>query len=90
MNKSNLVDSVAANTGLTKKQADAAISAAFAAIANALKENDKVQLIGFGTFKVKERAERTGINPRTKAEIKIAASKIPAFVPGKALKDSIN
>ena len=89
MNKANLIDSVAAATGLTKKQADAAIAATFGAITNALKENDKVQLIGFGTFKVKERAARTGINPQTKKQIKIAAAKLPAFVPGKALKDAI-
>ena len=89
MNKANLIDSVAAATGLTKKQADAAIAATFGAITKALKENDKVQLIGFGTFKVKERAARSGINPRTKGKIDIPAAKLPTFVPGKALKDAI-
>lgn len=89
MNKANLVDSVAAATGLSKKQADAAIAATFGAITKALQENDKVQLIGFGTFKVKERAARTGINPQTKKQIEISAAKMPAFVPGKALKDAI-
>ena len=90
MTKTDLVNVVAAEAQLAKKDAEAAVSAVFAAITNALKEGDKVQLIGFGTFEVKERGARTGRNPQTGAAIEIAASKHPAFTAGKAFKDAIN
>ena len=86
MNKTELIAAVAAKTGLSKKDADAAIGATVNAIAEALKAGDKVALVGFGTFEVRERAERMGKNPQTGAAIKIAASKVPAF---KALKDAL-
>jgi len=90
MNKTQLIDVVAVKTGLKKKEADAAVNATIEAIAEALKAGDKVQLIGFGTFEVKERAAREGRNPKTGETITIAASKHPAFTAGKALKDSVN
>lgn len=90
MNKTDLVNVVASETGLTKKDVDAAVSATLNAITAALKEGDKVQLIGFGTFEVKASAEREGRNPKTGESIKIAASKKPAFSASKALKDEIN
>ena len=90
MNKTQLIDVVAVKSGLKKKEADAAVSATIEAIAEALKAGDKVQLIGFGTFEVKERAAREGRNPKTGETITIAASKHPAFTAGKALKDSVN
>lgn len=89
MNKTELIAAVAAKTGLSKKDADAAIGATVSAIAEALKAGDKVALVGFGTFEVRERAERMGKNPQTGAAIKIAASKVPAFKAGKALKDAL-
>ncbi len=90
MNKTQLVEVVALKTGLKKKEAEAAVNAVTEAIAEAMKAGDKVQLIGFGTFAVKERAARTGRNPKTGETITIAASKNPTFAAGKALKDSIN
>lgn len=90
MNKTQLIDVVAVKTGLKKKEAEAAVNATVEAIAEALKAGDKVQLIGFGTFEVKERAARAGRNPKTGEAITIAASKHPAFTAGKALKDSVN
>jgi len=90
MNKKDLIDAVAKSTELKKKDAEAAVNATFDVITKALKKDDKVQLIGFGTFEVKARAARTGRNPQTGAEIKIEASKIPAFKAGKVLKDSVN
>lgn len=90
MNKTQLIEAVAAKTELTKKQAEAAVNATIAAVVDALKAGDKVQLVGFGTFEVKERAARTGRNPQTGATIEIAASKAPAFSAGKAFKDAIN
>ena len=87
MNKSELIDAIAAKANLSKKDAKAALEATLEAVSESLKAGDAVQLIGFGTFKVNERAARTGRNPRTGEEIKIAAAKIPAFVAGKALKD---
>ena len=89
MNKKNLVDIVANETSLKKSDIDAVITVALNAIRNAVKEGDKVQLKDFGTFKLKERKERVGRNPRTKEEITIAASKSPAFVPAKAFKDDV-
>ena len=90
MNKTQLVDVVALKTGLKKKEAAAAVNDMTDAIAEALKAGDKVQLIGFGTFDVKESAAREGRNPRTGETIKIAASKRPVFTAGSALKNSIN
>ena len=89
MNKSELIDAIAAKANLSKKDAKAALEATLEAVSESLKAGDAVQLIGFGTFKVNERAARTGRNPRTGEEIKIAAAKIPAFVAGKALKDVV-
>lgn len=89
MNKTDLIDAIANAAELNKKQAKAALEATLDAITASLKEGEPVQLIGFGTFKVNERAARTGRNPQTGAEIQIAASKVPAFVSGKALKDAI-
>ena len=90
MNKTQLIEAVAAKANLKKKDAEAAVNAFAAAIADALKAGDKVQLVGFGTFEVKAREAREGRNPRTGEKITIAASKHPAFTAGKALKDSIN
>ena len=90
MNKADLVAKVAEKAGLTKKDAEKAINAMVASIQEALVKKDKVQLIGFGTFEVKERAARTGRNPQTGEAIKIAASKAPVFKVGKALKDAVN
>lgn len=89
MNKSELIDAIAAKANLSKKDAKAALEATLEAVSESLKAGDAVQLIGFGTFKVNERAARTGRNPRTGEEIKIVAAKIPAFVAGKALKDLV-
>ncbi|AAP95883.1 DNA-binding protein [[Haemophilus] ducreyi] len=89
MNKTELIDAIVADTALSKKDAKAALEATLNAISGSLKNGDSVQLIGFGTFKVNERSERIGRNPRTGEEIKIAASKVPAFVAGKALKDLV-
>ena len=90
VNKTELVANVAETAGLTKKDAEKAVSALFSTIQQALIEGDKIQIIGFGTFEVKERAARTGRNPRTKETIEIPASKNPVFKAGKALKDAVN
>ena len=90
MNKTDLVNVIAAEAELTKKQAEAAVNATIDAIANALKNGDKVQLIGFGTFEVKSTAAREGRNPKTGEVIKIEAAKKPAFSASKVLKDQIN
>ncbi|MGG4499065.1 HU family DNA-binding protein [Brevibacillus reuszeri] len=84
-----MVAKVAEQTELTKKDATSAVDAVLDAIADALKAGDKVSLIGFGNFEVRERAARKGRNPQTGEEIEIAASKVPAFKPGKELKDSV-
>ncbi|GAB6929956.1 HU family DNA-binding protein [Paenibacillus sp. JCM 10914] len=89
MNKSDLVTHVAESTELSKKDATKAVDAVFDAISEALQSGDKVQLVGFGNFEVRERSARKGRNPQTGEEIEIPASKIPAFKPGKALKDGI-
>ncbi len=89
MTKANIVDAVATKTGATKKAAEAAVNAALEAITEALKAGDKVQVFGFGTFEVKERAARTGRNPRTGETLEIAASKNVGFSAAKALKDAI-
>ena len=85
-----MVASVAEKAGLTKKDAEKAVNALFESVQQALVEGDKVQMIGFGTFEVKERAARTGRNPRTSETIQIPASKNPVFKAGKALKDAVN
>ena len=90
MTKTDLVNVVAAETELKKKDVEAVINSAFNAISAALKEGDKVQLIGFGTFEVKDVAAREGRNPQTGETIKIAASKKPSFSASKVLKDSVN
>ncbi|QFF98700.1 HU family DNA-binding protein [Psychrobacillus glaciei] len=89
MNKTELVNSVAEATDLSKKDASKAVEAVFESIQTALADGEKVQLIGFGNFEVRERAARKGRNPQTGKEIDIAASKVPAFKPGKALKDAV-
>ena len=90
MNKTDLVNVVASETQLSKKDVEAVVSATIGAITTALKSGDKVQLIGFGTFEVKATAEREGRNPATGEAIKIAASKKPAFSASKVLKDEVN
>ncbi len=90
MNKADLVAAVAAKAELSKKDAEAAVSAVVAAITDALKDGEKVSLVGFGTFEVRARAARNGKNPRTGEKIKIKAAKAPAFKAGKALKDAVN
>jgi len=90
MNKTQLIEAVAAKAEIKKKDAEVAVNAVIAAIEDALKAGDKVQLVGFGTFEVKERGARTGRNPQTGEAIEIAASKHPAFSAGKAFKDAIN
>jgi len=90
MNKSDLVDTVAANSGLSKADAGRAVDGFTAAVTSALKKNDSVSLVGFGTFSVKHRAARDGRNPRTGETIKIKASNNPSFKAGKALKDAVN
>ena len=90
MTKANIVDAIVAKTGLKKKDAEAAVAVVFESVKDALVAGDKVQLVGFGTFDVKERAAREGRNPKTGEKITINASKAPAFTAGKALKDSVN
>ena len=90
MNKTNLIDVVAQATGMKKAQADAAVNAALAAISDALAAGEKVQIAGFGSFEVKERAAREGKNPRTGEAIQIAASKTASFSASKSLKDRLN
>lgn len=89
MNKAELINAVAASADVSKKDAETVVSAALDAITAALKDGDKVQLVGFGSFEVKKRAERIGRNPKTKESIKIPASKVPVFKAGKALKDGV-
>lgn len=89
MQKPELVTAVIEETGLNKKDAAKAVDAVFGTIQGALAKGERVQLIGFGNFEVRERAARKGRNPQTGKEIEIAASKVPAFKPGKSLKDSV-
>lgn len=89
MTKTDLIAQVAANTEMSKKNAELAVNAAFDALANALTEGEKISISGFGTFEVRERAEHQGSNPRTREPITIAASRSIVFKPGKALKDSL-
>ena len=88
-NKADIIEEVASSTGLTKKDATVAVEAVFNKIQETLAKGEKVQLIGFGNFEVRERAARKGRNPQTGAEIEIPASKVPAFKAGKALKDAV-
>ena len=90
MTKTELISAVAQKTELSKKDSEKAVSAVIEAITEALTNGDKVSLVGFGTFEVKERAARKGVNPRTKETIDIPASKLPSFKAGKALKDSVS
>ena len=89
MNKTELIAAVAEKAGLSKKGADAAVSAVFDAVTAELAKGEKVQLIGFGTFEVRERAAKTGRNPRTGETMTIPASKVPAFKAGAALKNAV-
>ena len=89
MTKADLINNVAEKANLTKKDADMVVNAVIASITDALANGEKVALTGFGTFEVKERAERMGHNPRNGEAMKIAASKAPVFKAGKALKDAV-
>ena len=89
MNKAELINAAAEKAGLSKKDTETAINAAIDAISAALAQGDKVQLVGFGSFEVRARAARTGRNPKTKETIKIPASKVPVFKPGKVLQDVV-
>jgi DNA-binding protein HU-beta len=89
MNKTDLINAVAEQTELSKKDATKAVEAVFDSVMDSLKKGEKVQLIGFGNFEVRDRAARKGRNPQTGEEIQIPASKVPAFKPGKALKDAV-
>ena len=90
MNKTELVESIAQKTGLSKKDSESALNAFLDTVKETLKNDDKIQLVGFGSFEVRKRAARKGINPQTKEEIKIPASKAPVFKAGKALKNEVN
>ena len=90
MNKSQLIDKIAAGADISKAAAGRALDSFIDAVTEALKEGDSVALVGFGTYSVRERAARTGRNPQTGAPIEIAAAKVPGFKPGKALKDAVN
>ena len=90
MNKSELIDAIAADAGLSKADSGKALDATLSAVTGALKGGHSVSLVGFGTFQVKDRAARSGRNPQTGATIQIAAAKVPGFKAGKALKDAVN
>ncbi len=90
MNKSELIEAVADSADLSKASASRAVDAVLESVTDALRDGDQVTLVGFGTFSVRDRAARTGRNPRTGESIEIPASKVPGFKPGKALKDAIN
>jgi len=90
MNRKELIDALAAKTGGTKADADRNLAALIDIVTATLKKGDSIALVGFGTFEVRKRAARTGRNPATGAELKIKASKVPAFKAGKALKDAVN
>jgi DNA-binding protein HU-beta len=89
MKKAELIDAVSTKTELTKQDSKKAIDALFETISNTLAKEEKIQLLGFGTFEVRQRAERTGRNPQTGEEMTIPASKVPAFKPGKELKEAV-
>lgn len=90
MNKSELIEAIAASADIPKAAAGRALDAVVATITSELNKGEQVALVGFGTFSVKDRAARTGRNPQTGAEIQIAAAKVPGFKAGKALKDAVN
>ena len=90
MTKTDLIAQVAANTEMSKKDAEKAVSATFDTIAEVLCAGDKVQLVGFGVFDIKERGSRIGRNPKTKEEIEIPATRVPVFKAGKVLKDAVS
>ncbi|MBA1187590.1 DNA-binding protein HU-beta [Pseudomonas entomophila] len=90
MNKSELIDAIATSADISKSTAGRALDAVIDSVTGALKQGDDVVLVGFGTFSVKERAERTGRNPQTGKAIKISAAKVPGFKAGKGLKDAVN
>ncbi|HEX9062793.1 MAG TPA: HU family DNA-binding protein [Clostridia bacterium] len=90
MNKTDLINSIASKSGLNKKNSELALNAFISSVEDALKEGDKVVLVGFGTFEVRKRAERKGRNPQSKEEITIPASNAPVFKAGKGLKDKVN
>ncbi len=90
MNKTELIDAIAKEAGLSKKDAGKALDALTSTITKTLKKKDKVALVGFGTFQTSKRAARTGRNPQTGAEIKIPAATVPKFTAGKGLKDAVN
>lgn len=89
MTKAELIDAVAKSAGLTKAAAEKAVGGVLSAVTDALKKGDRITLVGFGSFEVSTRKARTGRNPQTGKEIKIAAAKVPKFRPGKALKDAV-
>ncbi|MBR1969861.1 MAG: HU family DNA-binding protein [Clostridia bacterium] len=89
MNKTELVAAIAAKAELSKKDAEKALNAFIGTVEESLKKGEKIQLVGFGTFEVRERAARTCINPQTKAQVKVPASKVPAFKVGAALKNIV-
>ncbi len=89
MNKTELIAAIADKAAISKKDADKALAAFIETVTDALKAGDKIQLVGFGTFEARERAARSGVNPKTGAKIEIAACKNPAFKAGKALKDAV-
>ena len=89
MNKAELINAAADKAGLSKKDSESAVAAVVDVITESLVQGDKVQLVGFGSFEVKQRAARLGRNPKTKEELKIPASKVPVFKAGKALKDTV-
>ncbi|NDK97484.1 DNA-binding protein HU-beta [Photorhabdus bodei] len=90
MNKSQLIDKIAADSNISKVAAGRVVDAFISSVTGALKDGDDVALVGFGTFAVRERSARTGRNPQTGKELKIAAAKVPAFRPGKGLKEAVN
>ncbi|BFM20772.1 nucleoid-associated protein HU-beta [Gilvimarinus japonicus] len=90
MNKTELIEAIAASADISKAAAGRALDAVVDGVTDSLKKGDQVVLVGFGTFSVKDRAARTGRNPQTGAEIQIAAAKVPSFKAGKALKDAVN
>ncbi len=89
MTKAELIAAIAEKSGMTKKDAEKALGATIETITDTLAKGDKIQLVGFGTFEVRERKAREGINPQSKAKIKIPATKVPAFKAGRALKDAV-
>lgn len=90
MNKTELINAMAEDTGLSKKDTEATLNSFMNVVSDRLSKKEKIQLVGFGTFETRERSARSGRNPQTGAELKIAASTVPAFKPGKALKDKVN